>query len=114
MFVVFSREKDGVILVLHKGQRSFPPRNSILLAASNLYTYRKVRTSFVIAMLPLCRSNLASTRAQVGRQTCRALDHHDFVVQPYSVEIPDHLVESEEAFIVAAQRLAIRDELGVN
>ena len=42
------------------------------------------------------------------------LDQRDLVVKTYSIEIPDHLVESEEAFIVAARRLASRDELEAN
>ena len=42
------------------------------------------------------------------------LDQSDLVVKTYSIDFPNHLVETEKAFIVAARRLARRDELGGN
>ena len=38
----------------------------------------------------------------------------DLVVEKYAIELPDHALHSDEAFIIAARRMAARDRLASN
>ena len=39
------------------------------------------------------------------------LDEGDLVVETYAIELPDDDLHSDEAFIIAARRMAARDRL---
>lgn len=39
------------------------------------------------------------------------LDHDDLIVETYAIELPDDVIHSDEAFIIAGRRLAARDYL---
>ena len=42
------------------------------------------------------------------------LDQRDLIVETYAIELPDADLHSDEAFIIAARRMAARDDLMVD